>query len=80
MVEERATRQVQYQLTSKDVGKWQALVAANRRAPHLAFDHEQPHGPKLSTAALADKFKPATDLEKDVAKVREEGVAVVLPL
>ena len=69
VVEERASRQVQYQLTTKDVTKWQPLVAANRRAPHLAFDHEQPHAPKLSVAALHDKFLPATSLEKDVAKL-----------
>jgi len=73
VVEQRASRQVQYQLTKKDVSKWQALVAANRRAPHLAFDHEQPHAPKNTTATLADKFKPSSNLEQEVAKILNRG-------
>ena len=68
----RAERKVAYGAASKDVSRWQAVVAANRAAPHVSFTHEARSAlsgltSKQTSAGLKDKFTPETDLEAEVS-------------
>jgi U3 small nucleolar RNA-associated protein 14 len=63
--------QAQYEETSKAVTRWQPLVKANREAAQISFSAEAGADtrPTLTIGALTDKFKPTTDLEKEMAGV-----------
>lgn len=68
----RAERKVAYGAASKDVSRWQAVVAANRAAPHVSFTHEARSAlagltSKQTSSGLKDKFTPETDLEAEVS-------------
>lgn len=72
----RQERKAAYEVTSKDVTKWQAMVKANREAPTLAFSKPRgAAGPATTTAALTAQFQPETDMEAQVAAMlRAAGV------
>jgi U3 small nucleolar RNA-associated protein 14 len=68
----RAERKVAYGAASKDVSRWQAVVAANRAAPSVSFTHEVRSAlagitSKQTSSGLKDKFTPETDLEAEVS-------------
>lgn len=56
-----------YEETKKEVTKWMPLVKANREAPTLRFTADRDAVPRTSTtAALAAKHVPETDMEAEV--------------
>lgn len=65
-----------YEVTKKDVSKWQAIVKANREAPTLKFASGNEDVPRTSTTgALIAKFEPARDFEKEIAAMLEAAGA-----
>ena len=65
-----------YEITKKDVSKWQAIVKANREAPTLKFASGNEYVPRTSTTgALTAKFEPARDFEKEIAAMLEAAGA-----
>ena len=72
VLQERVERKVGYEKSKDEVTKWQPLVKRNREAPSLAFNIREPTA-TTTVAALADKHKPTTDLEKEVASILEQG-------
>eukprot|EP00897_Mesotaenium_endlicherianum_P003509 jgi/Mesen1/3186/ME000184S02248 len=74
IIKERLERKAGYEKTSEDVTKWQPLVKKNREAATLFLD-QRPQVPGLSTAAMAAKFAPASEMEVEIARLlRESGV------
>lgn len=69
---ERVERQAGYEKSKEEVAKWQPLVKRNREAPSLAFNIRE-SAATTTVASLADKHKPITDLEKEVASILEQG-------
>ena len=65
-----------YEVTQKDVTKWQSIVKANREAPTLKFASGNEDVPRTSTtSALTAKFAPAQDYEKEIAAMLEAAGA-----
>ena len=66
-----------YEVTSKDVTKWQAQVKANREAPTLDLTKQQREGPKgpNSLASLAAAFKPQSAMEQEIAAMLQAAGA-----
>ena len=57
-----------YDLTKKDITKWEHLVKRNREAPTLYFDQGNDMGlPTVGT--MASEFKPRSDFEKAIASI-----------
>ncbi len=65
-----------YEVTKKDVSKWQAIVKANREAPTVKFASGNEDVPRTSTiGALTAKFEPACDFEREIAAILEAAGA-----
>ncbi|KAI9032275.1 small-subunit processome [Hyaloraphidium curvatum] len=64
---DRANRQAARELAVKEVSKWTPIVKRNREAEVLQFPLNEPARDNNTSAALTSNFKPATDLEKEVA-------------
>lgn len=65
-----------YEVTQKDVTKWQTIVKANREAPTLKFASGNEDVPRTSTiSALTAKFAPSQDYEKEIAAMLEAAGA-----
>ena len=65
-----------YEVTQKDVTKWQSIVKANREAPTLKFASGNEDVPRTSsTSALTAKFAPSQDYEKEIAAMLEAAGA-----
>ena len=63
-----------YEVTQKDVTKWQAIVKANREAPTLKFASGNEDVPRTSTTgALTAKFAPSQDYEREIAAMLQAG-------
>ena len=59
---------LRYEVSTKDVSKWQSIVKANREAPTLKFAAGNKDVPRTSTTgALIAKFQPSRDFEKEIA-------------
>ena len=57
-----------YEVSTKDVSKWQSIVKANREAPTLKFATGNEDVPRTSTTgALIAKFQPSRGFEKEIA-------------
>lgn len=76
VLQERVDRKIGYQKSKDEVTKWVPLVKQNREAPSLAFN-EREAIPTSTVAALADKHKPVTDMEKEVAAILEQSNMMV---
>lgn len=76
VIQERVDRKAGYEKSKEEVAKWQPLVKQNREAPSLTFNEREPL-PTSTVAALADKHKPMTDMEKEVAAILQQSNLVV---
>jgi U3 small nucleolar RNA-associated protein 14 len=68
-LQDKVDREVAYQDTVKEVSKWTPLIKHNRQAEHLKFPMNAAPKQNLSSAALAGKFKPETELENQVESI-----------
>lgn len=71
-MQEKVERKVGYEKTRDEITKWQPQVKMNREARTLFFNQKEEVVPS-STAALAAKFTPTTDMEKEIASVLSES-------
>ncbi|XP_027098908.1 uncharacterized protein [Coffea arabica] len=66
--QERLERKAAYELSKKDITKWEPLVKRNREAPTIYFDEETDVG--FSTVgSIASEFKPRSVFEKKIASL-----------
>lgn len=79
VLRERAERQAGYALGKKDVAKWQAVVKENREADTIVFKGGLAQGVERapSTAAMAAKVVPQSELEREVAELLKGGAGEV---
>ncbi|CAJ2632013.1 unnamed protein product [Trifolium pratense] len=62
----KVDRKVAYEITKKEVTKWQPIIQKNREAPTIFFDENTDLG--FSTiGAIASEFEPRTEFEKKMA-------------
>ncbi|KAL3641454.1 hypothetical protein CASFOL_016422 [Castilleja foliolosa] len=66
--QERLERQAVYELSKKDISKWDTIVKRNREAPTLFFDEDVDLG-HSTIGAIASEFEPRTDFEKKIASL-----------
>ncbi|KAH7291111.1 hypothetical protein KP509_29G001000 [Ceratopteris richardii] len=71
-LQDRLNRKAGYEKTSDEISKWQDIVKRNREAPTLVFT-QRPDLTAASTAELAAKFVPTTNLEKEVMELLQEN-------
>jgi U3 small nucleolar RNA-associated protein 14 len=65
---ERLDRGVTYNLSKKEITKWEHLIKRNREAPTLYFENDVNLGVN-SVGAIASEFKPRTKFEKEMAQI-----------
>ncbi|KAJ6873440.1 hypothetical protein NC651_032345 [Populus alba x Populus x berolinensis] len=72
---DRLERKAAYELSKKDITKWEPLVKSNRETPTIIFDKDTDLG--FSTVgAIASEFEPRTEFEKKMSSlVHDDGVA-----
>ena len=77
VLRERAERQAGYTMGKKDVSKWQSLVKENREADTIVFKNSLAQGVERapSTAAMAARVVPQSELEREVAELLKGGGA-----
>lgn len=63
---------VAYERAKEDVSKWLPIVKKNREAPVLDLTPEN-RVPGLSTAALAAKFLPSNEMEREIHEILKEN-------
>eukprot|EP00271_Cylindrocystis_brebissonii_P022634 TRINITY_DN878_c0_g3_i1.p1 TRINITY_DN878_c0_g3~~TRINITY_DN878_c0_g3_i1.p1 ORF type:complete len:1258 (-),score=449.77 TRINITY_DN878_c0_g3_i1:103-3876(-) len=73
-IKERLDRKAGYEKTNEDITKWQTLIKQNREAATLVLNRK-PALPGLTTAAIAAKFTPATEMEQTISKLLQEAGA-----
>lgn len=62
----KVERKVAYEISKKEVTKWQPIIKRNREAPTIYFDEKTDLG--FSTiGAIASEFEPRTELERKMA-------------
>lgn len=65
-VQAKVERKAAYEISKKDVTKWQHIIQRNREAPTIFFDENVDLG--FSTVgAIASEFEPRTEFEKKIA-------------
>ncbi|BAT86300.1 uncharacterized protein HKW66_Vig0058290 [Vigna angularis] len=65
-VQAKVERTAAYEVSKKDVSKWQHIIQRNREAPTIFFDEDVNLG--FSTVgAIASEFEPRTEFEKKIA-------------
>ncbi|CAI0450113.1 unnamed protein product [Linum tenue] len=65
---DKVERQKAYEISKKDITKWEPLIKRNREAPSVIFDKDIDVG--FSTVgAIASEFEPRTDFEKKMASL-----------
>ncbi|KAG4913701.1 hypothetical protein AAZX31_19G198400 [Glycine max] len=65
-VQAKVERKAAYEISKKDVTKWQHIIQRNREAPTIFFDENVNLG--FSTVgAIASEFEPRTEFEKKIA-------------
>ncbi|GER37853.1 U3 ribonucleoprotein family protein [Striga asiatica] len=73
--QERLERKAAYELSKKDITKWEPLVKRNREAPTLYFDEKVNMG-YSTIGQIASEFEPRTDFEKKIMSlVNQKDVA-----
>ncbi|KAF7303869.1 UTP14-domain-containing protein [Mycena indigotica] len=68
-VQDRIDRTAAYEETRQEVQKWEGSMKLLREAEHLSFPLQQQKPAKVSSAELANKFIPATNLETAVSRL-----------
>lgn len=63
---ERIQRAVGFENVKKELGKWDAVVTANRVAPHRSFPLIQADISMKPSSAFLSKFRIKTELEKEL--------------
>lgn len=64
-VQAQVERTVAYEISKKDVSKWQHIIQRNRETPTVFFDEDVNLG--FSTVgAIASEFEPRTEFEKKI--------------
>lgn len=62
----KVERKAAYEISKKDVTKWQHIIQKNREAPTIFFDEKVDVG--FSTiGAIASEFEPRTEFERKIA-------------
>lgn len=62
----KVERKVAYEMSKKDITKWEPIIKKNREAPTILFDENTDLG--FSTVgAIASEFKPRTEFERKIA-------------
>ncbi|XP_028786436.1 uncharacterized protein C57A7.06-like isoform X1 [Neltuma alba] len=62
----KVERKVAYELSKKDITKWEPIIKRNREAPTILFDENIDLG--FSTVgAIASEFEPRTEFERKIA-------------
>lgn len=75
-IQARQERKAGYEAAKQEVSKWMPLVKANREVPTLRFTKDNAAVPRLATtAALAAKHVPETEMEAEVAALLESAGA-----
>ncbi|CAL1409634.1 unnamed protein product [Linum trigynum] len=65
---DKVERQKAYEISKKDITKWEPLIKRNREAPSVIFDKDIDVG--FSTVgAIASEFEPRTEFEKKMASL-----------
>ncbi|WVZ04887.1 hypothetical protein V8G54_018233 [Vigna mungo] len=65
-IQAKVERTTAYEISKKDVSKWQHIIQRNREAPTIFFDENLNLG--FSTVgAIASEFEPRTEFEKKIA-------------
>ncbi|KAL3531478.1 hypothetical protein ACH5RR_010800 [Cinchona calisaya] len=73
--QERLERKAAYELSKKDITKWEPLVKRNREAPTIFFNEDTDLG--FSTVgAIASEFEPRSDFEKKIASLVNDNEIV----
>ncbi|WCJ22228.1 U3 small nucleolar RNA-associated protein 14 [Euphorbia peplus] len=67
-IQKKVDRKVAYELSKKDVTKWEPLVKKNREAPSIIFDRDTNLG-YSTLGAIASEFEPRTEFEKKMASL-----------
>lgn len=67
VVSDRVSREVTYDATSKEVGKWQEFVTTNRHASTLDLANDKRE--VASARGLVKKFEPRTDMENEIQMI-----------
>ncbi|PSC76740.1 U3 small nucleolar RNA-associated 14-like protein A isoform A [Micractinium conductrix] len=75
-IRQRQERRAGYEESKKEADKWLPIVKANREAPTIRFTADKSAIPRITTtAALAARHKPETDMEAEVAALLEKAGA-----
>ncbi|XP_057793654.1 uncharacterized protein LOC131010239 isoform X3 [Salvia miltiorrhiza] len=74
-VQEMIERKTAYELSKKDITRWEPLVKRNREAPTLFFGEDKDIG-YSTIGAIASEFKPRTDFEKKMASLVNQSEVV----
>eukprot|EP00842_Homolaphlyctis_polyrhiza_P002731 jgi/Hompol1/3459/HPOL_003240-RA len=75
-LQERLDREAAYEQAKSEVSKWTQIVKKNREADKLRFTSTAPKVAAFTSSSLIDKFKPTTDLEKEIqAMLEQTGIA-----
>ncbi|CAG2160014.1 unnamed protein product [Oppiella nova] len=69
IVSDKIKRAVNYEVTAKELRKWDQVVAANRTAPQLQFPLKQEALSLEPSRAVVKHFRPKTKLELQVAEL-----------
>ena len=73
-IKERIDRKAAYAETSKDIGKYQAVVKENREKRTLKFEPARKEMQRKDTlGALAADFTPRSEVELEIARVLKES-------
>ncbi|KAI7902717.1 small-subunit processome [Cokeromyces recurvatus] len=74
--QDRLERQAALEKATEEITKWEPTVQKLRAAEHLSFPMQDPtesHRATRTSAAMANKFKPETDLEKQISAALAEA-------
>lgn len=75
-IQQRQERKAGYEESKMEADKWLPIVKANREAPTLRFTADKAAVPRTTTtAAIAAKHRPETDMEAEVAALLEAAGA-----
>ncbi|PRW50835.1 U3 small nucleolar RNA-associated 14-like protein A [Chlorella sorokiniana] len=75
-IRQRQERKAGYDESKKEADKWVPIVKANREAPTIRFTADKSAVPRVTTtAALAAKHRPETDMEAEVAALLQKAGA-----
>ena len=70
---ERLERKVAYEESKEKVNIWNGIVVKNRKSEFVRFEDAEPDHFKLTSNAMASKFEPTTDMEKEIDVILEKS-------